>query len=401
MHNSPGGPRTRRVARLLAAAALVGAGTLVAATVPAGPAAADAPDANYTLVFDDEFNGTAVDTAVWNYRTDVKAYSAQRPENVSESGGYLNIALKHETYAGMSFTGGGVVSKQQFRYGYYETRAKINDGAGWHSAFWLQCGDGSTTYPACQRTEIDGFEIDSVSPTKLRHNVITWQGSGTSASTYYTSGVYDIGFDLRQWHTYGIDWEETGVKYYVDGVLKATQPYTPNQWTHDYTNIWLTTIGYGTSPDVTKLPSQVQFDYARYYQRDYYVDNDGPAAYGYSEAGTWLNSSLTGWTYGSPTRYASCGSAGNTASWRPNIKAAGTYQVYVWNVVNANSDTNARYDVVHNGTTTTTQLNGTTGSSGWVSLGSYSFPTGTGGAVTVTSSGSGCARADAVKFVRQ
>lgn len=394
-------PPRKTAACLVAALALLGGVALAATTLPAAPASAAAPDPTYTLKFADEFNGTSVDTSVWNYRTDVKGNSAQRPENVSESGGNLSIALKQESYAGKSFTGGGVVSKQQLRYGYYETRAKTNDGAGWHSAFWLMCGDGSTTYTACQRTEIDGFEIDSIYPTKLRHNVITWQGSGTLASTSYTTGVYDIGLDLRQWHTYGVDWQETGVKYYVDGVLKATQPYTPNQWTHDYTNIWLTSIAYGSTPDTTKLPSSVQFDYMRFYQRDYYVDNDGPAAYGYSETGSWLDSSLTGWTYASPTRYAACNSAGNTASWVPSIGAAGTYQVYVWKVVTADGDSNARYDVVHSGSTTTTYLDGRSGSSGWVSLGSYSFATGTGGSVKVTSSGTGCVRADAVKFVRQ
>jgi beta-glucanase (GH16 family) len=311
-------------------------------------------------------------------------------------GGLMSIALRHESFGGKDFTGGGLVSRQKLRYGYYETRAKINDGAGWHSAFWLMAGTGATTFPAEQRTEIDGFEIDSISPTKLRHNVITWKGSGVQASTYYTSNVYDIGFDLRQWHTYGVDWEETSVKYYVDGVLKATQPYTPNQWTHDYTDIWLTTIGYGTSPDPAYLPSSAQFDYVRYWQKDYYVDNDGPAAYGYSEAGSWLDSTLTGWTYASPTRYSACNSAGNTATWRPDLRAAGTYQVYAYKVVHPNSDANGRYDVAG----TTTFVNGTTGSSGWVSLGTFSLPAGTGTAVKLTSSGSGCARADAVKFVR-
>jgi hypothetical protein len=101
-------------------------------------------------------------------------------------------------------------------------------------------------------------------------------------------------------------------------VVKYTAPYTPDLWTHDYTNIWLTSIGYGTTPDATKLPSAVQFDYVRYYQRDHYVDNDGTAAYGDSETGNWLDSSLTGWTNASPTRYAACGSAGNTRDLAPD-----------------------------------------------------------------------------------
>jgi beta-glucanase (GH16 family) len=376
---------------------LVAAGLAVVG--PAGPAAAAPPGSGWTLAFSDEFDGTTVDTSKWHYRTDVKALSAQRPQNVSVGGGLMSIALKQESYAGMNFTGGGLVSRKALRYGYYETRAKINDGAGWHSSFWLQAGDGTTTFPPDQRTEIDIFEIDSINPQTVHHGVLTWRGNGVRASTSYGS-TYNSGLDLRQWHTYGVDWSETGAGYYIDGVLKWTAPYVPSQWTHDYTKIWLTSIAYGSTPDASKLPSAMQFDYVRYWQKDYYVDDDGPAAYGYAETGPWAASTLTGWTVASPTRYASCGVAGATATWRPNLRAAGTYAVYAWKVRAANSDTGQRYDTVHGGVTSTGYVDGTAGSSGWVHLGTWAFPAGTGGYVKTTASGSGCARADAVKFVR-
>jgi hypothetical protein len=70
--------------------------------------------------------------------------------------------------------------------------------------------------------------------------------------------------------------------------------------------------------------------------------------------------------------------------------------VFAYNIVHSGSDTNGKYEV--NGTTT--YVNGTTGTTGWVSLGTHSLPAGTATAVKLTSSGSGCARADAVKFVR-
>jgi beta-glucanase (GH16 family) len=376
---------------------------LVASVVllPSAPAAADPPTSGYTLVFSDEFDGTAVDVAKWNYRTDVKAYSAQRPQNVSVGGGLMSIALKQESFGGKDFTGGGLISRQKLRYGYYETRAKINDGAGWHSSFWLQAGDGSTTFPPDQRTEVDIFEIDSINPQTVHHGVLTWQGNGVRASKSYGS-TYNSGLDLRQWHTYGLDWSETSAKFYIDGVLKWTAPYLPTDWTHDYTSIWLTSIAYGTVPDTSALPAAMQFDYVRYWQRDYYVDNDGPAAYGYSESGPWSTSTLTGWTVASPTRYATCNAAGAgaTATWRPNLRAAGTYQVWAYRVRAANSDPAQRYDTVHDGVTSTTVVDGTAGSSGWVRLGTFPFAAGTGGSVRTTASGTGCARADAVKFIR-
>lgn len=377
--------------------ALLTALALTAAVVTAVPAAADPPSSGYTLVFGDEFNGSAVDTSRWHYRTDVKAGSAQRPENVSVGGGVMSIDLKAESppLQGKNWSGGGLVSKKGLRYGYYETRAKMPVAGGWHTSFWMQAGNGTTTFPAEQRTEIDVLEQDSANQRTVHHGVITWEGNGVRGP-YVVGSTYDSGLDVKQWHTYGAEWSETSVRYYIDGVLRYTAPYTPNQWTHDHINIWLTSIAYpqGLGEGVA------QFDYVRYWQKDYYLDNDGAAAYGYSESGNWHNSTLDGWNHISPSRYAACGTTGNAATWRPTLRAAGNYQVYVWRIANTQSDPNARYDVGHRGGTATARVDGTAGSSGWVSLGTYSFAAGESGYVKLSSSGVGCARADAVKFVR-
>ncbi|MEV6108006.1 family 16 glycosylhydrolase [Streptomyces sp. NPDC051940] len=371
-----------------------------AATVPQEAAVAEAPGTGWALAFADEFDGTAVDTSAWTYRTDVKANSAQRPENVTVSGGALSINLKQESYAGKSFTGGGVISRKKLRYGYYETRARINDGAGWHSSFWLMAGDGSTTFPEDRRTEVDGFETDSVNPTRTSHNVHAWRGPTSDGALHWGSGSYDTGLDLRQWHTYGFDWRETGVTFSIDGVQRYSAAYGPQQGTHDYTSVWLTSIAYGGAPDVSKLPSAVQFDYVRYWQRDYYVDNDGPAAYGFTTTGTWQPSSLTGWTLGSPVVYG-C-TAGDRATWRPNIRAAGSYEAYIWKSVSGTGgDPAGKVTLDNAGTVSTRTVDERSGTSGWVSLGTQSYAAGTSAAVSLTASGTGCAHADAVKFVQR
>ncbi len=43
----------------------------------------------YTLAWADEFNGPALDTEKWGFRTDSKMWSTQKPENVEVSGGTL------------------------------------------------------------------------------------------------------------------------------------------------------------------------------------------------------------------------------------------------------------------------------------------------------------------------
>lgn len=363
------------------------------------PASAAPPSSLYSLVFSDEFDGTSVNTSVWNYRTDAKGLSAQRSQNVTVGNGVMTINLKKEQYGGMQYTGGGLISKQPHRYGYYETRAKTMGGAGWHPSFWAMAGDGTTTAPANRRTEIDGFEFNSADPQTIHHNVHGWLADGTKTTR---GSTYNVGFDPSAgWHVYGFEWTEQQVKFYVDGALKYTGSYSPTCCTqHDYINIWLTAIALdtGSGVDDSALPGTVQFDYVRYYQNGNYTDNDGPTATRYSESGTWTTSDVTGHTLENISRYS--GTAGASATWGGWLPAAGTYDVYIYKIVNANSDTNSRIDVTHNGGTSTQYLNYTSGTTGWVKLGTWSFNQGTNGSVKLTGSGNGYARADAVRWVR-
>jgi beta-glucanase (GH16 family) len=387
--------------------------------------------------FSDDFDGTAVDTTKWNYRSDqwkAQLNSVQTPANVSEANGNMVVSLlKQDTPNVMGangaiitqhYTGGGLISKQRFRYGYYETSIKINSTPGWHTSFWLQEGDGSNTFTTARRTEIDVFEINSGSLTTLQNNLFKWyppfSGSGEKETTtnqypysgFAAGGAYAGSDFAKAYHTYGVDWEENSITFYVDGNPVA-QPYLyvngtktassgpfsylPTSDTHDPINIWLTDVASGSSLP-TASSDHVFFDYVRYWQKDYYVDyND--AGSGYAEvAGTWSTSSLPGWTIGYKSRYGTCNVAGNIASWTPNIQNAGNYDVYYYNIVNADSDSNMALTVAGQ----TTMVNGTTGTTGWVQLNTapIAVPVGTATSVTMTSSGSGCARAENVKFVR-
>ncbi len=366
--------------------------------IPAAPALAAPPSSLYTLVWSDEFDGTTVDTTKWHHRTDVKRESAQRPENVSVAGGLMTIALKKEAFNGKEYTGGGLISKKAFRYGYYETRAKITAPRGWHPAFWAMAGDGTTTAPAYRRTEIDGFEFDMHAPRSIHHNVHGWKADGTKTSR---GTAYDVGFDTSAaFHTYGFAWSETDVKFYVDGTLKHTASYSPTCCTqHDYINIWLTTIAVNLAGmDDTTLPGQVQFDYVRYYQNGNYTDNDGPTANRYTETGSWTTSAVAGHTLENTSRYS--GTAGATATWGGWLPASGTYDVYIYKIVQPNSDTNSRVDVTHNAGTSTVYVDYAAGTTGWVKLGTWSFSSGFNGSVKLTGSGGGYARADAVRWTR-
>ena len=77
------------------------------------------PPPGYQMVFNDEFDETSLDTNRWGFRLADKMLSAQQRENVSVKDGNLVVALRKESVRGKDYTGGGVISRQNFVYGYY------------------------------------------------------------------------------------------------------------------------------------------------------------------------------------------------------------------------------------------------------------------------------------------
>lgn len=233
------------------------------------------PPEGYTLQWSDEFDGLKLDTTRWMYRTDVKMESSQRAENISVAGGHLVIHLKKEQHRGKEYTGGGVISRERFRYGYYEARVKMHGAPGWHQSVWaMYAGDGSTTYPEQMRTEIDGMEFDSDVVWKGHMGLIKWRGPGKNSSLTCSPGVYRgaLGFDASaDFHNYGFEWTPKEVKFYLDGDLRCVLPYPPEDGEHDMINFWLTAIAYEKAAgkvDQSRLPGRMIVDRAAFYTRE-------------------------------------------------------------------------------------------------------------------------------------
>ncbi|MEV0289953.1 family 16 glycosylhydrolase [Kribbella sp. NPDC050820] len=384
--------------------AVLAAPLLLVATAPAPATSAEAAPTGYQLEWADEFVGTTTDTTAWTFRTDIKG-SQQRSENVVVGDGLMTIYLCPKNTAGENcglavdsddrYTGGGLISKRSSRYGYYETRARTNVGTGWHSAFWAAENGG-----ASPQTEIDGFEVDSNLPGRIRHNVIAW-GQGYTP----TSGIYDVGFDTSAaFHTYGFEWLEDTVEFYVDGSLVARgavpATYPADSYVHNYLNVWLTAIAYQpieNPVDESALPGKVQFDYFRYYERDAYADNDATGGT-YTETGTgWATSGVRGFA-GLTARY-SCDS-GTAGRWTIAPPATGSYDIYFYRVGGSGGQVDAPVTVWDGSTALIRSRIDLTQASGWVPLGNHALTGGTPYIVRIDRDGAGCIRADSVKLVR-
>jgi uncharacterized lipoprotein YddW (UPF0748 family) len=138
--------------------------------------------------------------------------------------------------------------------------------------------------------------------------------------------------------------------------------------------------------------------------QDIIIDNeDGEFS---QTLGTWtLTGFPTGWPGGTgsylwASGVGAAGPADAVCQWQPTIATAGPYEVSVWYVEGGNRATDAPYTVIHAGGSTTIDVNQKTNGSQWVSLGAFSFNTGTGGRVELANNAdSGQAViADAVKF---
>jgi beta-glucanase (GH16 family) len=234
------------------------------------------PVTGYRLVWSDEFDGNHLDMTKWDYRADSKMWSTQKPDNVTVRDGKLVLILRKENEGKMNYTGGGVISRESFLYGYYEARLKIPPGAGWHTSFWMMLhnGKGGTGHGlACQ--ELDVIENDPINHYGYGVNVHKWKGAHIA---FGGKGIKtpDLSTDF---HVYGCEFTPSTVNYYFDGRLVQSVDVTKAQaksniqvdFEYGPQHTWLTSIasplGHTKNVDESLLPATAEFDYVRFYEK--------------------------------------------------------------------------------------------------------------------------------------
>jgi len=202
----------------------------------------------YTLLWSDEFNGTDLNTKVWNIEVNGNGggnnelqYYTDRKSNVSmgtdpESGEKCLIltAIK-ESYSGRSCTSGRVNTKNKmaFKHGLVEARMKIpRTTNGLWPAFWMMGNDYDRVgWPACG--EIDIMEMGSAEGIKnntQERYFSGWMHWGPSynGGAYPNYGQYRTNSYAIQgsYHTFRLYWDENQIRMYLDQNLYPTvEPY--------------------------------------------------------------------------------------------------------------------------------------------------------------------------------
>ena len=214
----------------------------------------------FKLVWHDEFDGTALDTTKWSYRTNFWGRDAHwfaKPEHgcVEVTNGVAKLkvkklengqfvspqlqtgelmwdvpALKNPT--GFWYVGKREKPKFVHRYGYYECRCRLQQLPGWWSAFWMQ----SEMQGACLDPGLAGIEHDimeSFAPGDVMVSCYHYNGYGPDYRGFHIPEAYDklgqdwedceltIKLDKTAYHTFGLLWEPDGYSVYVDGRFRG------------------------------------------------------------------------------------------------------------------------------------------------------------------------------------
>lgn len=252
------------------------------------------PPANmsgWTMVFNDEFEGNALDKSKWNptynwgHTHNHRAYCVE--ENVSVENGLLRIkgeAKRHpqapatcksgdKTYS-LDYTSGAIDTRGKFevRYGYIEGRFKMPKQLGTWPAFWtLQDG-----WPP----EIDIFEVPHARNQHhyyLHYTKSDWYASHGSAWDHEASfgGVHTGPDKSADFHTYGLEWNDQTLSFYFDDKLVASynKPTEISQLMKNYIIINLAIGGWATDNgnpiEVTSgNPAYLECDWVRVWTKN-------------------------------------------------------------------------------------------------------------------------------------
>lgn len=220
------------------------------------------PSKDYELLYEEEFNGDSLNTNDWKYREGLRGggsmfnNSLNRKQNVSVSNNELHIATYQEMVDGKLYnTGGGIISKHQFGYGYYETLSKPFMGArGVHSSFWQAggCRGNNNLF------EIDGYEIDSKQPMAC-HNLYVFNAPWPTRDHQPLKLLPDGGYLM------GYEFTPEGVIFYENGKKIARADW--NELT--VAQMVLLTALNGTGKVDDGAVGDTTFQYFRYYGKDY------------------------------------------------------------------------------------------------------------------------------------
>ncbi|MGB0470576.1 MAG: carbohydrate binding domain-containing protein [Ilumatobacteraceae bacterium] len=237
------------------------------------------------LVWSDEFDGDEInldnwrfDQGGWGWGNGESQFYTDRPQNARVSDGMLVIEAWEEEYLGSYYTSARLLSQglQEFQYGRIEARLNVPAGKGTWPAFWM-LGTGFEHFaedPARRWPnvgEIDIMEFIGREPDLVLGTIHGPGYAGAGGKSRWYRQDFDVSDD---WHTYAIEWDETGISWFFDGENYATvgpENIKRGEWVFDRPFFMLLNLAIGGTlggyldPEL-EFPLRYYVDYVRVYQ---------------------------------------------------------------------------------------------------------------------------------------
>jgi beta-glucanase (GH16 family) len=223
------------------------------------------PSAGFNLIFEDNFNGTQINTNYWkiggNAELDhIGENSCLKEENAFLSNGNLHLRIKNDpnctcnvvdnnvvTAVQRNFSSSNLWTKDLYGPGRFEIRCKIPYMMGAFPAFWLYAPGYDNGYNHNQEIDVFEFIQDAPQPNcsnpgacedELSKNYfIPYNAAKRIITTHHYSQPV-VSFENRcawqscfitsaansdDFHIYAVEWDENVIKWYYDNTLISTR----------------------------------------------------------------------------------------------------------------------------------------------------------------------------------
>jgi beta-glucanase (GH16 family) len=248
----------------------------------------------WKLKFNDDFNGTSLDLTKWimcnpsfgsscnPWNNEQEKYNVSQTgnQNVVVSGGQLHLVTTktgNQIYSGMVSTGPDKFGYNQpgyqsfqYTYGLYEGKVKFPKGNGFWPSMWeLPDQDVYGGWP--NSGEYDVVEIAGNNPS-YAYFTAHWAGGSSECGHPCGGGESSIADASADFHTYALDWETTGITWYVDGKKVAEETRSGAIQNHPFYVIANFSVGgdwgplQGAPDSSTPFPTSMDIDYLRVWQ---------------------------------------------------------------------------------------------------------------------------------------
>jgi len=235
----------------------------------------------YTLVWNDEFSGVLLNPSDWTFELGTGSngwgnneLQYYRSQNTSVANGLLTIEAREENFGGRNYTSSRIKTqtKQKFLYGKIDIRAAMPRGQGLWPALWM-LGESITSVGWPASGEIDIMEMIGGSGNEgTVHGTVHWDNAGGHASYGGTTSL-SSGTFADEFHVFGIEWDSTAIRWYLDGVQYHVIDITSgnlSEFHEEFFFIFNVAVGgsWPGSPDgSTFFPQRMLVDYVRVFEK--------------------------------------------------------------------------------------------------------------------------------------